>query len=348
MDDLLRNWDIGRIAVIDPIPSYGGKTSLIKTMDGRCYILKEKPNVSQAEHEAELLSRLYEAGAPVAVPIRTVQAKPSAWHTGKIFCLYPKLPGESIAEHYAGDAIARARRLGYAIGFLHTCFLKCDEIGGYKTLQLIEQIQDWGMPCIRAHNAILEEESVEKIWQEVEQELGAVYARLPEQLIHRDLHPANMLFDAGKLTGFVDFEMVVRGPRVFDLCYCGTSLLVSGFPDTEKMRTWPALFHVLLKGYQEVCQLTPVEFSALRGTLAAIELLFAAFSLENRAEAGARCNLSLLKWLSANRELLANSNLESYPSGFMQARHDAQRVLLHCQQRLEQLEPMEYANVKYD
>jgi Ser/Thr protein kinase RdoA (MazF antagonist) len=172
-------------------------------------------------------------------------------------------------------------------------------------MQLLEQIRNWAIPRIKEHTTIFEGIEIEKIWNDVAQGLNSIYAELPKQLIHRDLHPANMLFEQGQVTGFIDFEIVVRGPRVFDVCYCGTSLLVSGYPDVEKMQTWPALFHSLLKGYQEVCSLTTSELRALPSVLAAIELLFAAFSFEAQAEDAARCNISILKWLSTNRELLS-------------------------------------------
>ncbi len=304
MEELLRNWNIGNVSAIEPISSYWGKTSLIKTFDGHCFILKEKSNSSKTEQESNLLSSLSKVGAPVAMPVRTVDAAWCAVKEGKIFCLYPKLPGEIISEHYAGNATSRAEALGKAIGFLHTCFLKCDNLSNYPDMQLMEKIREWAIPCIRKHKTIVNGDSIEKVWRDVEQEMGSLYDELPKQLIHRDSNPANMLFDAGRLTGFVDFEMVVRGPRIFDVCYCGSSLLVSGFPHIEKMQSWPALFRSLVKGYQEVFPLTSSESLALYGTLAAIELLFAAFSLETQAEEAAKCNASVLNWLTENRELI--------------------------------------------
>jgi Ser/Thr protein kinase RdoA (MazF antagonist) len=319
MKDFLKNWDIGDVAAIEPIHSYSGKVSLVKTIRNHCYILKEKSNLIQVDQESKLLSSLYEAGAPVAVPIRTVDAKWYTWAEGKIFCLYPKLPGYVIAEHYAGNAIRRAEMLGKAIGFLHSCFLKCQHINDYADMQLLEQVRNWAIPCIKEHTTILEGNEIEKIWDDIEQEINPVHAELPMQLIHRDLHPANMLFEQDQVTGFIDFEIVVRGPRIFDVCYCGTSLLVSGFPDTEKMQAWPALFHSLLKGYQAVCALHHSELQALHGTLAAIELLFAAFSFETQAEETARCNISVLKWLSTSRDLMSVSRPEDYVSSSQEA-----------------------------
>lgn len=316
MDDPLGNWAIGNVTAIEPINSYWGKTFLVKTIGGPCYILKEKSNVSQIEKESYLLSSLYKVGAPVAVPIRTIDAMWYAQTEGKIFCLYPRLIGDVITEHYAGDAAVRAAALGKAIAFLHSCFLKCDDGSSYDDIRLIEQIQNWAIPCLRGYKTIFDKDSLEKIWQELEQEMESIYIKLPKQLIHRDLHPANMLFDACKLTGFVDFEMVVRGPRVFDVCYCGTSILVGAFPNAAKMRSWPKLFRSLVKGYQEIQLLTHCELSALYGTLAAIELLFAAFSLEIKAEEAAMCNVNILKWLSANKESLSVWDSENRP-GFV-------------------------------
>ncbi len=304
MKDLLRNWDIGNVTAIEPISSYGGKATHLRTVDGRDFILKEKPDLVKAEQESNLLFNLSKAGAPVAVPVATVDGDWCALDNGRIFCLYPRLPGEVIREHYAGNAVGRAEMFGKAIGLLHACLLKCESLEDYLELHLLKQMREWALPCVHTHKGSVDGDSLERAWLKVERKLEPLYDRLPKQLIHRDAHPANMLFDGDKLVGFIDFELVVRGPRIFDVCYCGTSLLVSGFPQAEKMQAWPGLFHSLLKGYQEINPLTSAEVKALFGILTAIELLFVAFSLENGAESAARCNESLLHWLSANRELL--------------------------------------------
>ena len=92
--------------------------------------------------------------------------------------------------------------------------------------------------------------AIEQIWRDARSELEPIYKELPRQLIHRDAHPSNMLFSAGRLTGLLDFELVRRGPRIFDLCYCASSLLVDGFEDCEKGQKWPSLFRSLVRGYE--------------------------------------------------------------------------------------------------
>jgi Ser/Thr protein kinase RdoA (MazF antagonist) len=304
MEELLKSWDVGNVTGIEPIPSYWGKASLVKTADGHCFILKEKSDLTKVEQEFNLLSSLSKAGAPVAVPIRAVDGACYASSKGKTYCLYPKLPGEIVLDHYTGNATGRAKAFGQSIGFLHACFLTCENLSGFQEMKLIRQIREWAIPCFRKNRDVVDGVTVERIWAEVEQGMGPLYDRLPKQLIHRDPNPANMLFDKGKLTGFVDFDMVVRGPRIFDVCYCGTSILVGGFQDSAKVKKWPGLFRSLLRGYQDVFPLTLAEQAALYGTLAGIQLLFMAFSLETHAEGAAKCNASVLKWLSAHREVV--------------------------------------------
>ncbi len=169
-------------------------------------------------------------------------------------------------------------------------------------MALIEQIQQWAIPCVREHRAVVDGDAVEHIWHQVEPDMVALYSALPKQLIHRDPNPANMLFDAGQLTGFVDFDMTVRGPRIFDPCYCGSSILVGGFSDSAKVAQWPGILRRLMQGYQEQCPLTTAETQAVYGTLVTIQLLYMAFSLETQAAGAAQYNARVLNWLSANRE----------------------------------------------
>ncbi len=305
MEELLEHWAIGRVRTIEPIPSYWRQTVLVRTTDGHSFVLKEKAKQSQAERESGLLSSLSRAGAPVAVPIPTVKGTWCALHEGKTFCLYPLLPGRVIDEHYAGNATRRAKAFGQAIGLLHTCFLKCDPLSGFREMDLLAQIQEWAIPCLQRYRNVVDQDTLAKTWEEIRPGMGSLYGELPKQLIHRDPNPANMLFDKGRLTGLVDFDMVMRGPRIFDVCYCGSSLLVGGFPDLEKVAQWPGLFRSLVRGYEEVCPLTPSEYLVLYGTLVAIQLLFMAFSLESQAEGAARCNAGVLNWLSANRDLVS-------------------------------------------
>jgi Ser/Thr protein kinase RdoA (MazF antagonist) len=302
MNKILKSWNIGNVSLIDPIPSNWGKTSLVITTDGRKFILKEKTKIAQMKQELKLLSSLLNVGASVAVPICAINGNHYVLDEGKTYCLYQKLPGKVIEEHFSGNAIARAKSFGRAIAFLHSCFLKCDNINGIKKLNLIEQIQEWAIPCIRKSEGIIDSNTVEETWKIFELGIVQLETNLSSQLIHRDLHPTNMLFKNGTLTGFVDFDMVVRGSRIFDVCYCGTSILVGGFYASSKREKWLELFQALIGGYQEMCPLSSSELQTIQGMLVAIELLFIAFSLETHTDGAAQCNARILDWLLKNKE----------------------------------------------
>jgi Ser/Thr protein kinase RdoA (MazF antagonist) len=304
MNALLRSWSIGPVDKVLLMPSYWGKTSLITASDGTDYIIKEKGNFLNAEREYHLLVHLSQMGAPVSVPLLTRDSNWFASQGDRIFCLYPKLPGEVIDDHYHGNAQVRAKVFGDALADLHGYLRKYDSANQFSRLQLVEHIQKRAIPRIKAGIPSSAASTVEGTWHDVLEEIGPFYDLLPKQLIHRDPNPANFLFQDGQLTGILDFEMVVNGPRIFDLCYCGTSLLVSAYPDNDKMQLWPGLFRGLSKGYQETFPLKPVEKSSLYAILVMIELLFAGFSLETGAYESAQCNLSLIKWLRENRQQL--------------------------------------------
>jgi len=301
MEKLLRNWNIGRIECIEPVGSPGGRSVLVQTVDGRRFYLKEKTDRLKAEREYCLLFNLSKLGAPVAVPICNKYDSWCAVEAGRIYCLYPRLAGEIISEHYGGNASTRAGRFGRAIAFLHTRLLQCEHVHRFPGLHLLDHIREWALPRLRRNVDILDADRLERTWTGEEKEMSAIYPDLPVQLIHRDAHPGNMLFEGDRLSGWVDFDQVVRGPRLFDPCYCGTSLLVGGFSDETKRRAWPKLFHGLIKGYESINPLRPAELKSIHGTLIAIELLFAAFSLENGDEQAARQNEAVVYWLEENR-----------------------------------------------
>lgn len=103
---------------------------------------------------------------------------------------------------------------------------------------------------------------------------------LPKQITHRDLHPANILFNDGKLTGIFDFEMVCIGIRIFDPCYCATSILVGGFQNPQNRCKWTGILRSVFHGYRELIDISVIEQQAIFPVLLGIQLLFMAFSLQ--------------------------------------------------------------------
>jgi len=301
MRELLQAWGIGHVESISPTPSGGGKTWFVRTAAAE-YVLKER-DPDGAEMERRVLQALSRTPVPVAAPLTTVSGDLGAkGRDDAYYCLYPRLEGEIVTEHYAGDAEARAERFGRAVGLLHACFRECSDVPVPPRSELMERIVEGIIPRIREGAPSAEADVIERLWWDAEAELGPLYDALPQQIIHRDAHTANMLFVGERLTGWLDFEMVRRGLRVFDICYCAGSMLVEGLGHPDRERAWPGLFCALVRGYDAFCPLTAAERRATYGVFVAIELLFVAFFMDLGNADAARGGVRTLRWMAAHHD----------------------------------------------
>jgi Ser/Thr protein kinase RdoA (MazF antagonist) len=296
--DLLAHWDIGPIRAITaqtPGEFTTGNVAIFETVSGARYVIKRKTVPRTLPHEYKLLETLAAQGVPVAVPLRARSGEPFVQVGEEFYDLSPHLPGVAYADHYAPGAEARARLFGAAIAWLHAALRKCEPF---------VSVQDMDLPGEIAQSAQIVrsiwpagQPAVEPLLSELEAGLAACFADLPKQLIHRDAHPGNMLFLDGKLSGWLDFEIMRRGPRLFDLGYCSTSLLMNGMDDPAKRQAWFGLLAALVEGYESVSLLTAVERRALRVMQMCIEVIFIAFYASIHHPAGVAQNIDALNWI---------------------------------------------------
>lgn len=273
----------------------------VTTSAGNRYVLKRRNASAFMDREPGLTAFLRDSGLPVAVPMPTRTGAACLDSATGLYALYPRLDGEVIREHYGSGSSERAHRFGRAIARLHLALQQWPGESIAPGLDLVAQVRDWALPCIRRHSEQLDCARVATAAAICISELEPAAPGLPVQWIHRDIHPANMLFVQDELTGILDFEMAQRGPRVFDPCYCATSILIGGWKDPSNRSAWPGLLSAILAGYEEAILLSRVEKQALTAVLCAIELIFMAFSLEHGQFGPARCNQEVLLWLLANR-----------------------------------------------
>ena len=114
-------------------------------------------------------------------------------------------------------------------------------------------------------------------YEKVIEQLAAVYDSLPVQLIHRDVHFGNFLFDNGEFSGYIDFDLSQKNIRIFDLCYFMLGLL----SEKEKFELTDALWFDFLTnvfiGYQSKLNLTETEKKVVPYVMECIELLFVSY-----------------------------------------------------------------------
>ncbi|MCL2621120.1 MAG: helix-turn-helix domain-containing protein [Defluviitaleaceae bacterium] len=116
------------------------------------------------------------------------------------------------------------------------------------------------------------------VTDDYKENFGKLAGKLPKQLIHRDPNPANILFDNGEVTGFIDFDISERNIRLFDVCYLATGILAKWeYGDKDIRDKWLLILSGVLFGYDEVSPLTDEEKQAVYYVILSIQLIFVAY-----------------------------------------------------------------------
>ncbi len=87
---------------------------------------------------------------------------------------------------------------------------------------------------------------------EMEAEMRRAYSALPEQLIHRDCHPGNVVINGFEVSGFIDCNHISIGPRTLDLANLLVHLIKWDVDDERKTATWLAHYDQVIIGYESV------------------------------------------------------------------------------------------------
>jgi Ser/Thr protein kinase RdoA (MazF antagonist) len=207
-----------------------GRATHLRGSSGH-YFLKRRASAEHAAREAGVLAHLRDQGLPVPEPVRTGRGEPfAASSAGRdVTCLYRALPGRHYESFDGKEGVIRARQVGKALGRLHVALAEVPSMVGFDRYGPEALLASE----LRAAGDVYDSER-----------LGRIAARrspsreLPEQLIHRDFHLYNLLFCDGRPSGYLDFDMLMRGPRLFDLCYCSIETLAKrfdepAFPDAD-------------------------------------------------------------------------------------------------------------------
>ena len=301
MQALLSSWDIGSIDRTENIPSYWNGAVAVTVANGERFVLKTVNSDHDIDREISLLSHLKKHGVPVPSLVQCKSGKFSTDFAGRVYVLYTWINGESVGNHYRQGANKRAKSYGKAIGLLHRGLADWQMAGNAHRLDLRAEVDRCVSLVDHQHDVAFDVEKIRYIAAVCLDGLHSIQHQLPEQWIHRDLHPGNMLFLSGKLSGIIDFDMVQKAPRMFDPCYCATSILISGWGEPRNRERWLPLFRDLIAGYEEQAPISPVEKKAFYLVMSTIEFMFMAFAIGRGEINHALCNQNVLFWLHDNR-----------------------------------------------
>jgi len=272
----------------------GGAGGAIRLRGGHeDYFLKRRPSADHAWREASVLRHLRERGLPVPEPMNTEHGVPFAvlGAGGQVSCLYRALPGTHYDTFDGKPGLRHARQVGTALGRLHTALAELPVLGFELYGREAHLVRELGATS-PYDVARLERIAARRFSS----------AALPQQLIHRDFHLYNVLFEDDRASGYLDFDMLMSGPRLFDVCYCSIETLAKRFDEPGFPEYWFAVLGAIVKGYSQHVSLTALERRSFPSLMTEVELLLLHHF---RADPVPGKNAErVLHWLDERRELI--------------------------------------------
>ncbi len=307
-------------------PLAGGTNNLIQLVEmpdaGRAVlrIYQNHADLKRLRYEHAVLARVQAAGLPFQVPA------PIPTRSGETFVRLPGEDGEVLAvlSRFLPGAppdrehLEQARAAGQALAILERALgtgeppTGPDLAGPPPIGDLRRRLWLSVDPFEMLQRLPVDAETRPRLFRLFQQTLEAMpylYATLPQQLIHADYDPGNMLMEGNRVTGVLDFEFSGVDLRVMDLAnalmWWPRDLLGTG-------REW-GVIEAFGRGFVEEFPLLPVEMEAIP----AVMRLRSIASLLHRAaryqqglssEEAVLARVSYLfwreDWLHANRDEL--------------------------------------------
>lgn len=305
LEEILENWMIAKpysISEVD-VTKYENRKPNAWIINEN-YVLKRFAKPDYMKRGIEITRALAGERVPVAVAVETKAQTEYCTIDNEYFCLYPRLMGKGLRDHFEGDYLNRAKYLGQIIGDLHRAFVKCESFIPSHESNLLDDVMNWAIPTAKE---FAEKRGVfiyDELIKNYKSEFEDIYKDLPRQIIHRDIHGENLLFENGKLTGYIDFDLGQRNVRIFDPCYMSTGILSGCFVDADKREHWISIYNCIINGYDSVCTLSREEKRALIYVLYSIEFIFIAYFARNGYPQLADTNIKMLNWIYENRNRL--------------------------------------------
>lgn len=296
---ILAEWDIPPARAISAMHDNGRVCKV--SCDRSAFVLKDisdAPNLLRLAFTRDVLAQVERSGLRVPVPLPSRSAQLAVSWEGRLYSLakfieagdYPSEPAlQPELFLQAGRAIAR----------LHQALAAYPEADARRRTwreDLAGQVPMW----LSSLNVGLSPEQTTVV-QRVGGARGASIERalrgLPEQLIHRDCHPGNILVEGTRVVGFVDCDHLCIGPRVFDLAYYAVHHLKWVTDDAAATERWLANLPHLLTGYCSMERLSPAEVSAVPYAMMAYHLMLAAWFFGRAQPEPIALEAEALDWL---------------------------------------------------
>ena len=272
------------------------------------YILKITNNKDEMTNNVYISNLLFKAGIPVQKVVYNLVGESYVKIENKYYGLFTKINGEVLKNYYEGNYIKRGFYLGECIAKLHDGLKNItDELKDNNNLwdnNIIDELSGWVDEEINTYipKCNLDEEELKRfngIRTEINENFKALYFKLPRQIIHRDIHGENMIFQDNHLVGYIDFDLSQINARIFDVCYLCTGSLARIFNKKEMREKWIGLAKSIIKGYESKCKITIEEKMSIKYMFYSIELIMIAFFARDGYKELANNNIEIINWISS-------------------------------------------------
>ena len=252
---LLDGYDVGTLVSAKGIAE-GVENSnyLVETTQDRFILTLYEKRVDAADLPffLKLLDHLAERGQPVPPAIADRHGQQIQTVEGRPACLIAFLPGVSLGEPTAAQALAT----GAALGQLHQALADFHD-SRPNTLSL----PGWRSLADQCGSAL--DDIAPGLGGLVDEELAFLKSNWPENLphsaIHADLFPDNVLMLEDRVTGIIDFYFACTDIRAYDLAVTHAAWCF----DNEGLGFDASRSSALISGYAENAELTGAERAAL-------------------------------------------------------------------------------------
>lgn len=259
LKEILQNWRLENERLTDIVYAETGSVSESACYVGDNYVIKYSANLGKIETYITLSQAIESVGLSVATPIKDTQGQYVVTSGELYFYVTKRLAGKQLkaSTMYLDDYMPKARYIGEVIGQLSLALSKVDAIVNEDNIYV--NAKEWAIPTL-AKKINLPQEFIEMY----ERVFGQIYESLPQQIIHRDPNPGNIILN-GDNWGILDFDLSEKNIRIFDPCYAATAILSESFENDkfDKLNQWVEIYKNILYGYDEVAKLSDNEWTAI-------------------------------------------------------------------------------------
>ena len=260
-------------------------------------VLKVYDDCDMLQRNIKMLTILKQMEIPVGKIIRTKSEKAYVKDDKYFYILSEKLQGSNLTDIHKNSKIAS--EMGRVLAKLHIAFKECEKQEEFWNNSLLQEMKGW-----------IKDVFTKNGWKYIDEDkfictvdkLECLYEKLPVQLIHRDVHLGNFLFYNDKFSGYIDFDLSQRNIKIFDLCYFMLGLLSEEELLDISEEHWFDILKYFFEGYEQEIKLSAEEKQAVPYVMESIELLFAAWFLEQDDIKCAEDAMRIFKFVEKNEE----------------------------------------------